>query len=169
MISSLSRRFLLRTSSQLFGRWQTYSTSIYEGVRDPEGLHDDNHEVEFGITKGEFRTRRRKLVQKIVQKPFEPRINFNFDIKNAKDTSEDNIAKHLVVIPTSHRHYMVEKIPYFYRPGTDFRYLTGNKAMNAVLVLEAEVDAQDCNQFEYKSILFIQDQDPRQSFSSCTF
>lgn len=53
----------------------------------------------------------------------------------------------LVIIPAAERKYMIDKIPYFYRQDTDFRYLTGCLQPDCVLVIETS--KKSC-----KSILF---------------
>lgn len=63
--------------------------------------------------------------------------------------------RHLVVVPSSSKQYMVEKIPYFpYRPATDLRYLTGHTEPNSALIVD--VDPQGA----FRSILFVGDSDP---------
>ena len=53
------------------------------------------NEINKGILKSEFRTRREKLIEKLLK----------------LKTQE----KHLLLLPAAQRQYMVDKIPYFYR------------------------------------------------------
>ena len=51
----------------------------------------------------------------------------------------DKKRRHLVVVPSSPKQFMVEKIPYFpYRPATDLRYLTGHTEPNSALVVDID-------------------------------
>jgi len=85
------------------------------------------NEVNKGIHKDEFKIRREKLIEKLLQ------------LKNK--------GKHLLVLPAAKRKYMVDKIPYFYRQDTDFRYLTGCLQPDNVLVIEFSNDG-------LKSVIF---------------
>ena len=72
------------------------------------------------------------------------------------DVADKKKRRHLVVVPSSPKQFMVEKIPYFpYRPATDLRYLTGHTEPNSALVLD--VDATDGS---FRSLLFVGDTDP---------
>ena len=70
-------------------------------------------EITPGLTLSEYSSRRSKLIQKILSRK---RI----------DPGLVNVDSHLIVIPSARRSYMVEKIPYFFRQDSDFRYFTGN-------------------------------------------
>ena len=80
-------------------------------------------EVNKGVLKSEFRTRREKITESLM----EEKISCNNG--QAGD-------KHLLILPAAKRQYMVDKIPYFYRQDTDFRYLTGCLQPDTVLVIE---------------------------------
>ena len=67
-------------------------------------------------------------------------------------------SRHLVVVPSSPKSWMVDKIPYWpYRPATDLRYLTGHTEPNSALVIEVAPGCQD-----FRSVLFVGDPDPAQ-------
>jgi len=77
---------------------------------------------------------------------------------SVKDAVSPNtgVKRHLVVVPSAEKRFMVEKIPYWpYRPATDLRYLTGHTEPNSALVLD--VDATDGS---FRSLLFVGDTDP---------
>jgi len=67
-------------------------------------------------------------------------------------------ARHLVVVPSSAKASMVDKIPYWpYRPATDLRYLTGHTEPNAALVIDVPPGGK-----EFGTFLFVGDPDPAQ-------
>lgn len=75
-------------------------------------------EVTPGFLASEFASRRSRLIEKVMaychsRQRFDPGLV--------------NVSSHLIVIPSSRRSYMVEKIPYFFRQDSDFRYFTGNE------------------------------------------
>ena len=79
---------------------------------------------EQGVLKTEFKARREKLVENLFSE-----LN-----DGSKPVSGDE--KHLLILPSAMRLYMVDKIPYVYRQDTDFRYLTGCLQPDTVLVIE---------------------------------
>ena len=89
-----------------------------------------------GIRKEELRARRYRLLHYIETDTHKRNLN---------------IKSHVVVIPSSHKKFMSEKIPYVFRQNTDFLYLTGCMEQDSVLVLTAH---GDCN---YESILFLKE------------
>uniref|UniRef100_A0A1B6CRT2 Aminopeptidase P N-terminal domain-containing protein n=1 Tax=Clastoptera arizonana TaxID=38151 RepID=A0A1B6CRT2_9HEMI len=74
-------------------------------------------EVIPGLEMDEFAVRRQNLVNQILR------------------TSTDS--QHMVVIPSSQRMYMTEKIPYLFRQNTDFLYFTGCLEPDSALVITA--------------------------------
>lgn len=82
------------------------------------------NEVNKGISKSEFQHRRQRLME---------------NLQKMKSTGT-----HILIIPASKRQYMIEKIPYFYRQDTDFRYLTGCLQPDNVLVMEFNKDGGKC-------------------------
>jgi len=144
----------------------------------------DRRVVEFGLTQAEFRMRRRNFVDKLLGL-FNVASSGNSAPLNKPSVLSERAAtspgkkgvgseatelatrnRHLVVLPSSPRKYMVDKIPYFYRPSTDLRYLTGHTEPNSVLVLEIEQQEGDSaatkKDFEFRSVLFVQDSDVRE-------
>jgi len=91
-------------------------------------------EVNKGVQKSEFRARREKLAESLMAN------KISFKTGPGGD-------KHLMILPAAKRQYMVDKIPYFYRQDTDFRYLTGCLQPDTVLVMEFAKDWS-------KSVLF---------------
>lgn len=59
----------------------------------------------------------------------------------------------LVVIPSSYKKYMTEKIPYVFRQNSDFLYLTGCMEPDSILVLISKEDACE-------SVIFLRGRDP---------
>ena len=94
----------------------------------------DVHKPDGWISVNEFKQRRKSLASRIVN--FFNHFSFNSQQKCAK------IHRHLVIVPSSERHYMVGKIPYFYRQATDFRYLTGHLVPDAALLLDIEYEGR---------------------------
>jgi len=80
-------------------------------------------EVNKGVLKSEFRARRENIAETLIA-----------DRINSKTGPVGE--KHLLILPAAKRQYMVDKIPYFYRQDTDFRYLTGCLQPDTVLVIE---------------------------------
>ncbi|XP_014477956.1 PREDICTED: probable Xaa-Pro aminopeptidase 3 [Dinoponera quadriceps] len=91
-------------------------------------------EVVPGISLQEFRRRRSKLVESIVQE------------NNAKNRQQ------IVVIPASPKVYMSDKIPYVFRQNTDFLYFSGCQEPDSVLVLT-------CKENRSSSVLFVRPRD----------
>lgn len=60
---------------------------------------------------------------------------------------------HLIVIPSSQKKYMTEKIPYVFRQNSDFLYLTGCLEPDCVLVITSSNDS-------HSSTLFMRGKDP---------
>ena len=59
----------------------------------------------------------------------------------------------MVVVPSSYKKYMTEKIPYVFRQNSDFLYLTGCMEPDSILVLISQND-------NYESIIFMRGKDP---------
>eukprot|EP00092_Neocalanus_flemingeri_P024502 GFUD01026570.1.p1 GENE.GFUD01026570.1~~GFUD01026570.1.p1 ORF type:complete len:491 (+),score=99.26 GFUD01026570.1:57-1529(+) len=97
-------------------------------------------EVNKGIQKSEFRTRREKIAENLIAEKISLKNNQTGD-------------KHLLIVPAAKRQYMVDKIPYFYRQETDFRYLTGCLQPDTVLVIEFSSNWS-------KSVLFCKESSP---------
>ena len=122
--------------------------------------------VEYGLTVGEFQKRRRNLVQKLLKHSEDFRLRLK---RSVHDKDGNNIAdgqdkvpkKHLVVMTASQKKFMVDKIPYFYRPSTDLRYLTGHTEPNSALVLEIETESGGLVH-DFRSIMFVQDANPKE-------
>lgn len=95
-------------------------------------------EIVPGITLDEIRMRRNNLALNIQ--------------KFAVDQSKA-LKKHLIVIPSSTKKYMSDKIPYVFRQSSDFMYLTGCLEPDSVLLLLINEKS------EPKSILFMRPKD----------
>lgn len=76
-------------------------------------------EIVPGIQLCEFKERRNKLVENIV---------LHACVTNSGKS-------HIVVIPSSSKVYMSDKIPYVFRQNTDFLYFTGCQEPNSILVI----------------------------------
>jgi len=94
-------------------------------------------EVNHGISKGEFHSRRDKLVDQLLRS----------SLQRSARLSHKTDQKHLLVLPSAKRQFMIDNIPYSYRQDTDFRYLTGCLQYDTVLVVEFTSETS-------KSILF---------------
>lgn len=73
-------------------------------------------QVTPGFSLEEYKDRRNKLIDKV--------LSYSKS-RQRLDPGFANVASHLIVIPSARRSYMVEKIPYFFRQDSDFRYFTG--------------------------------------------
>lgn len=98
-------------------------------------------EVNHGISRDEFKIRRDNLIEKLLESSSQERPH------NLQDQ------RHLLIIPSAKRQFMVDKIPYNYRQDTDFRYLTGCTQFDTVLVIEF---TRTCS----KSVLFCKEPSP---------
>lgn len=92
-----------------------------------------------GIKLDEFIFRRTKLVEHILNDGYVGKASEN---------------QHIVIIPSSTKLYMSEKIPYVFRQNTDFLYFTGCQEPDSVLVITANND-------RFESTLFVRKKDPR--------
>lgn len=86
----------------------------------------------------EFQDRRQRLLNSIDKHAVDTKISF----KN-----------HLVVIPSSTKKYMSDKIPYVFRQNSDFFYLTGCLEPDSVLLLTIDENHST------KSLLFVRPKD----------
>lgn len=120
---------LLSRAIASFGR--SFSVSSKSWVRGKYGQPTEwthqhiiaKGEVNKGVLKSEFRARRENIAETLIA-----------DRINSKTGPVGE--KHLLILPAAKRQYMVDKIPYFYRQDTDFRYLTGCLQPDTVLVIE---------------------------------
>ena len=94
-------------------------------------------EVNHGISKEEFHIRRDKLVEQLLR----------LSLQRSARLSHKPDQRHLLVLPSAKRQFMIDNIPYSYRQDTDFRYLTGCLQYDTVLVVEFTSESS-------KSILF---------------
>ena len=84
------------------------------------------NQINKGIEKYEFKTRREKLIEKLLQ------------LKNK--------GKHLLVLPAAKRKYMVDKIPYFYRkvkPGAGRNLLFNELIVDRTQTLDTSLAASN--------------------------
>lgn len=93
-----------------------------------------------GISLDEFKTRRSKLCEKILSE--------RYSTKSLSNT-------HILIIPSSSKVYMSDKIPYVFRQNTDFNYFTGCQEPDSILVLTINSNN------DYKSTMFMQKKDER--------
>lgn len=103
-------------------------------ITHPHLLKDG--EIVPGIHRDEFKHRRTKLMENIK--------------KNV--TTNDPYRSQFVIIPSSSKVYMSDKIPYVFRQNTDFLYFSGCQEPNTILVLTAVGDT-------FTSILFMNQKD----------
>ena len=71
-------------------------------------------QVNKGILKTEFKQRRINLIENLQKK---------------------KTGSSILIIPSARKQFMIDKIPYFFRQDTDFRYLTGCLQPDNVLVI----------------------------------
>ena len=99
-----------------------------------------------GIYREEFVLRRHRLSDMVrqssaaVKSPGQPAVL----------GAHEHYHKHLIIIPAAKKNFMVEKITYFFRQDTDFRYLCGGAEPDCVLVIEVSKDSE-------KSFLFVRE------------
>ncbi|KAK2587546.1 hypothetical protein KPH14_003679 [Odynerus spinipes] len=93
-------------------------------------------EVVPGIHRNEFKQRRTKLMENIT-------LNIN---------KRDQYRSQFIIIPSSSKVYMSDKIPYVFRQNTDFLYFCGCQEPNTILVITAVGDT-------FTSILFMNQKD----------
>lgn len=91
-----------------------------------------------GIKLDEIQERRTKLMATIQKYSME---------------SRPSIKNHMIVIPSSTKKYMSDKIPYIFRQNSDFLYLSGCQEQDSILVLQ--IDSEN----NYRSIMFIRPKD----------
>lgn len=96
-----------------------------------------NGEVVPGIHRDEFKQRRTKLME---------------NIKTSVGINEQFMSQ-FVIIPSSSKVYMSDKIPYVFRQNTDFLYFCGCQEPDTILVLTAIGDT-------FTSTLFMNQKDP---------
>ncbi len=74
--------------------------------------------------------------------------------------SGDRAKANLVIVPATPKVFMSEKIPYVYRPNSDFYYLTGCVCDDVTLILTSESGSDN-----YNAALFVPKFDPHVSIS----
>lgn len=94
-------------------------------------------EVTPGITKGEYQSRRTKILNSAI-KTF---------------SGVDSVKDHIVIIPSATKSYMTYDIPYPFRQNTEFLYLCGFLEPDSVLLLHTTAGG-------HKSVLFVPKRDP---------
>ncbi|KAK6640944.1 hypothetical protein RUM44_012642 [Polyplax serrata] len=116
--------------------------AVYQTFGQPTHLTHPHRvskgEIVPGIQQEELKLRRSRLVESM-------RL---FCSKN-----ELNDKTLIVVIPSSYKKYMTEKIPYVYRQNSDFLYLTGCMEPDSILVLISKNDS-------FESVLCLRGRDP---------
>ncbi|XP_012288232.1 probable Xaa-Pro aminopeptidase 3 isoform X2 [Orussus abietinus] len=119
-------------------RIQNFSESTY-GQPTPKSHSHLLKEGELipGFKLEEFKNRRNKLMEMI--------ISGNNIGKNSKQSQ-------ILIIPSSTKVYMSDKIPYVFRQNTDFLYFTGCQEPDSALVMFANND-------QFKSVLFMRKKD----------
>lgn len=120
-----------RTSKRIVGQptFQTHPHLLREG------------EIVPGIQLPELQERRTKLMNSVQQYSKETRP----DVKN-----------HLVIIPSSTKKYMSDKIPYVFRQNSDFLYLTGCLEQDSILVLQKLESDKN-----FKTFMFVRPKDKK--------
>ncbi|XP_076285211.1 xaa-Pro aminopeptidase 3-like isoform X4 [Lasioglossum baleicum] len=93
-------------------------------------------EVVPGIQLNEFKNRRMKLMESIVSHGSDPSVD----------------KSHVVIIPSSSKVYISEKIPYVFRQNTDFLYFTGCQEPDSILVITAKNE-------NFVTVLFVKQPD----------
>lgn len=91
------------------------------------------------MREAEFRARRHRLID---------------SIESFAKREDLNKKSHLIIVPSSCKKYMTEKIPYTFRQNSDFLYLTGCMEPDCVLALTSHGNGT------YQSTLFLRDKDP---------
>ncbi|XP_031844145.2 xaa-Pro aminopeptidase 3 [Nomia melanderi] len=116
------------------------STNLHRACGQPTAITHPHlikkGEIVPGIQLYEFRDRRTRLMETIVSRA---------NIRN-KATS------HIIVIPSSSKVYMSDKIPYVFRQNTDFLYFTGCQEPDSILVITAKNE-------NFATILFVKQPD----------
>ncbi|CAG9770275.1 unnamed protein product [Ceutorhynchus assimilis] len=97
------------------------------------------NEVTPLIKKEEYQSRRQKLVETIVE-----------HANKQNCLSSD----HVIIIPSTSKQYMSDKIPYVFRQNTDYLYLTGSQEPDTCVVITTGQSPSD-----HKSTLFTRDKD----------
>ncbi|XP_043504584.1 xaa-Pro aminopeptidase 3-like [Polistes fuscatus] len=93
-------------------------------------------EITPGIHRDEYKQRRSKLIENIIE----------------NNNTNDRCKSQFVIIPSSSKVYMSDKIPYVFRQNTDFLYFCGCKEPNTILVITSVGDT-------FTSILFMNQKD----------
>ncbi|XP_078045801.1 xaa-Pro aminopeptidase 3 [Augochlora pura] len=93
-------------------------------------------EVVPGIQLDEFKNRRIKLVESII----------------LHDSVANVDKSHIIIIPSSSKVYISDKIPYVFRQNTDFLYFTGCQEPDSVLVITAKNE-------NFVTVLFVRQSD----------
>ncbi|KAL1505290.1 hypothetical protein ABEB36_004885 [Hypothenemus hampei] len=91
------------------------------------------------IKKYEYQCRRQKLVDAILE--HSKKLNLPFQ-------------NHMIIIPSTSKQYMSDKIPYVFRQNTEFLYLSGCQEPDTCLVITAGGNTSD-----HKTTLFTRDKD----------
>ncbi|XP_053949572.1 xaa-Pro aminopeptidase 3 [Anastrepha ludens] len=130
--ASLSKNFLQTLRSETFGQptYVTHPHLVNEG------------ELVIGQNVESFRERRSWLMSGIQKLDAE-------DAKNVQCKKKS----HLVIVPSSSKKYMSDKIPYVFRQNSDFYYLTGCLEPDSVLVMTINENE------DVKSTLFMRPKD----------
>ena len=111
-----------------------------------------------GIDRTEFQQRRSTLAHHLASQASLLASETHTNSFATKTVPSDKAKNHLVIIPSSQKKYMVDKIPFWpFRQATDFRYLTGSKSHNSALVLRFEGSLESVT-----STLLIPDVNPRE-------
>lgn len=126
-------------------------------------------QVNPGIFKEEFVLRRHRLAEKILASPSALKSKHRAPVLSewtfvsllcmslhalTCPGGHERYQSHLVLVPAAKRSFMVDKIPYFFRQDTDFRYLTGCLEPDCLLVIQVDDSAES-------STLFVRDPNPR--------
>ncbi|XP_063983460.1 xaa-Pro aminopeptidase 3-like isoform X1 [Diachasmimorpha longicaudata] len=91
-----------------------------------------------GIKLHEFKERRAKLVEKIITEGYVGKTS----------------SKHIMIIPSSSKVYMSDKIPYVFRQNTDFMYFSGCQEPDCTLVITVNGD-------NHTTAIFMQNKDEK--------
>ncbi|XP_059090503.1 xaa-Pro aminopeptidase 3-like [Tigriopus californicus] len=114
-------------------------------------LFGDADEVCPGIPRAEFGQRRSRLAQRILAGPAATK-----SLGRASPLTHARYQHHVMVIPAARRKYMIDRIPYFFRQDTDFRYLTGSLEPDGALIIAIGPESQ-------ASTLFVRDANAREA------
>ena len=147
---------LLRQSFRLASSSSSSSLppTTVEAFSSPTGTKRSSFDLQStnaGIGKNDFSERRYALAEKLAtQGPI-------LGLPGLKSAAKKQDREHLVIIPSAQRRYMVDKIPYIFRQGTDFRYLTGSLSHNSAIVLKFNGNLE-----KFTTTLLLPEIDPRE-------